>query len=69
MPKCPPFRHIKQLKNIQSRNLLVYKYIIGKITKNRPIYCARAAAYLLPGYFRTDGGVYDVVYFSFDNEL
>ena len=45
MPKCPPFRHFEQIKHVHSRSLLVYKYII----KSRPIYRARAIAYVLPG--------------------
>ena len=44
-------------------------YIIGKITKSRPINRARAIAYVLPGYSKTVGGVYDVINFSFNNEL
>ena len=48
MPKCPPFRNFEQLKHVHSRSLLVYKYIIGKITKIRPIYRVSAIAYILP---------------------
>ena len=70
MPKYPPFRHFEQIKRVHSRSLLVYKYNISKIIKSRPIiYRALAIAYILPGYSRIVGGVYDVINFSFDNEL
>ena len=60
MPKCPPFRHFEQIKHVHSRSLLVYKYIISYIIKSRPIYRARAIAYVLLGSFKTVGGVYDI---------
>ena len=56
MAQCPPLNTL----------LLVPTY--GWINKSRPIHRARAVAYVLPGY-STVGSVYDVINFSFDNEL
>ena len=69
MPKCPPFWHLEQIKHVHSRSLLVYKHIFSYITKSMPTYRARAIAYVLPGYSKTVGDVYDVINFSFDIKL